>query len=293
MSPALTIVIPTKDRPRELEGLLASIAGLDQLKAFCPEIIVSDNNPQDGNSAVTVPRCFPCALQTIEVTRAGKSAAINEAVRIAQGEVVAFLDDDVVVDKTWLVEVNRFLRQEKYEVGQGRILLPPSEASDPEVNQLLQRFRTIPYLNFAITIDEVHSLNGANFIIRRELLNRLGGFNERLGPGASGTSEDVELSQRVRKAGYPIGYMRDATVYHKVDRSRLTEEYFKASHRRQGQSRLLIKPRSTAHILCSLGRVSLQHVFYLTKGQERKSYRSKGRIQHYLGMLEARRKSKS
>jgi len=295
MSPALTIVIPTKDRPRDLEKLLASITGLEGIAALRPEIIVSDNNSQ-GNACMcgtAFVRSFPYALHTIEVRRGGKSAAINEALRIARGEVLAFLDDDVIVDRAWLVEIDRFLRKDKYKVAQGRILLQPPEGSDPEVNQLLQRYRTIPYLNYGADIDEVHSLNGANFVIRRELLDRLGGFDEKLGPGASGTSEDVELSQRVRKAGYSIGYMRDATVYHKVDRTRLTEEYFKATHRRQGHSRLLLKPRSTAHILSSLGRVSLQHLFYLMARHERKSYRSKGRIQHYLGMLEAKRKNKS
>ena len=94
----------------------------------------------------------------------------------------------------------------------------------------MNRYRTVPYLNFSPEIEEIHSINGANFIISRDILQSLGGFDERLGPGASGTSEDVELSQRIQRAGYRIGYMRDATVYHSVERRRLTEEYFASVH---------------------------------------------------------------
>jgi GT2 family glycosyltransferase len=212
---------------------------------------------------------------------------------VAAGGTLAFLDDDVMVDPEWLGAVERFCRSGKYPVGQGRILLQPPDAEDPQVQLLLQRYRTIPYLNFSIETEEVHSLNGANFVISRDILRNLGGFDERLGPGASGTSEDVELSRRIQKAGYRIGYMREAAVYHNVDRTRLTEEYFKSSHRRQGHSRNLMKPRGTAHILFNLSRASIQYMLYSLTGQERKRYRNKGRMHHYRGMLEAKRTARA
>ncbi len=173
-------------------------------------------------------------------------------------------------------------------MAQGRIELQSPDADDPEVQRLIQRFRTIPKLDFDHTVQRVHSLNGANFTAMRKALDRVGLFNERLGPGASGTSEDVELAQRFARVGIGIGYMPDAIAYHCVDRARLTEEYFKSIHKKQGKSRLVIKDRSVFHILFDLCRMSLQYGIDSLVAKDRRRYRSKGRIYHYLGMLEAK-----
>lgn len=294
MPAAFTIIIPTRNRADSVAKLLASIRQLEALAELRPEIIVSDNDSDDDTSQKleTMAKCFPVALRKIKTQKPGKSAAINQALRIAQGSTLAFLDDDVIVDTSWLVQVEKFCRAGKHKIGQGRILLQSPEAEDRNILQLMQRYRTIPHLNFGVSIDEVHSLNGANFIIDRKLLQTLGGFDERLGPGASGTSEDVELSQRIQGAGYRIGYIRDATVYHSVDRTRLTEAYFKQIHRRQGASRWLINEPGHAQIWYDLSRASLGYLYHKCIGHERKSYRNKGRIYHYLGMLEEKRRQK-
>jgi GT2 family glycosyltransferase len=290
MSVALSIIIPTKNRADEVAMLLASIGRLDDLARLRPEIIVSDNNANDDTWArvSALAQSFPIAIQTVKARKPGKSAAINEALRVAKGDILALLDDDVVVDSRWLTAVERFCGEGNYQVAQGRILLQPPEGDDPSIQKLMHRYRTIPYLNFGAEIKEVHSLDGANFIIGRELLTNLGGFDEKLGPGASGTSEDVELSRRILQSGYRIGYMLEATVFHNVDRHRLTEKYFESKHRQQGHSRLLLKPRGTAHILFNLCWASVQYAVYSLTGQERKRYRNKGRMHHYWGMLEAK-----
>jgi GT2 family glycosyltransferase len=124
------------------------------------------------------------------------------------------------------------------------------------------------------------------------VFDRAGTFDVRLGPGASGTSEDVEFARRIRKAGFTIGYARHAVVYHRVDRSRLTESYFETIHKSQGASRLLFKRQSTGRIIMDLGRASALYSFYSIFGGERDRYRSKGRVYHYLGMLESMRKQR-
>ena len=124
--------------------------------------------------------------------------------------------------------------------------------------------------------------------IRREVFAQLGNFDTRLGPGASGTSEDVELAQRIFQSGKKIGYIPDAIVFHELDRMRLTEAYFKALHQRQGISRLIYKDQSTSRIIFDLCRVSAQYGFYSMFGGERNRYRSKGRLYHYRAMLQAK-----
>jgi GT2 family glycosyltransferase len=138
-------------------------------------------------------------------------------------------------------------------------------------------------------LTEVHSLNGSNFFVLRDLFNQVGGLDERLGPGASGTSEDVDLARRILDSGIVIGYAPKAIVYHRVERSRLTDEYFKQSHLRQGRSRLLIRDRSFFEIFSNLASACAQYAFYTLLGKERSRYRNKGRIYHYLGMFDAKK----
>jgi GT2 family glycosyltransferase len=285
-----TIIIPTKDRANVLSQLLDSIERLEAIDRILPEIIVADNGSEDNtyDYVNSTANGFPTTIRALKVPRAGKSAAINDAVRAATGNVLAFLDDDVVVDKTWLRSVEDFFQAGKYTVGQGIVRLQSPAREDPEVQRLVQRYRTIPKLEHNPKLTEVRSLNGSNFFVSRDVFDSVGGFDERLGPGASGTSEDVEFAYRLARSGIGIGYAPKAVVYHHVDRNRLTDEYFKQSHKRQGRSRLLIRNRSAAEIRFNLVRACAQYVYYTVLGKERNRYRSKGRIYHYLGMIEAK-----
>jgi GT2 family glycosyltransferase len=285
-----TIIIPTKDRAQILGQLLDSIKHLEAIERILPEIIVADNDSQDNTFECvgSIARHFPTTIHTLKVARPGKSAAINDAVEAATGNVLAFLDDDVIVDKTWLAAIEEFFHEDKYHVGQGIIRLQSPATDDPEIQKLIQRYRTVPRLEHKANLTEVHSLNGSNFFVFRELFDQVGGLDERLGPGASGTSEDVDLARRLARSGIGIGYAPKAVVYHRVDRNRLTDEYFKQSHLRQGRSRFLIRHRSVPEILFNLARAFAQYAFYTLLCKERNRYRSKGRIYHYLGMIEAR-----
>ena len=285
-----TIIIPTKDRCDALSELLDSIERIDTIDGIHPEIIIADNDSQDGTCEHVEAKasCLRVPIRIVKVTRPGKSAAINEALKVATGNVLVFLDDDVVVDKGWLTAIEDFFRAGQYPVGQGIIRLPAPEKDDAEILRLVERYRTIPKLEFKKKVERVHSLNGANFFALREVFDRVGGFDERLGPGASGTSEDVEFARRLTNASIAMGYAPAAVVYHRVDRSRLTEEYFQQSHRRQGKSRFVMRKRSMANVVFNLARAAGQYAYYSVAGTERNRYRSKGRIYHYLGMMEAR-----
>ena len=286
----LSIIIPTKNRVDTLTELLESIRRLDDIEKIQPEAIVADNDSDDGtyDCVGSMTKDFPARLRVLKVTRPGKSAAINDAVKAATGDIFALLDDDVIVEKTWLTAIDTFFRDGEYSAGQGIIRLPSPEKEDPEIRTLVARYRTIPTLEHDPQIKEVHSLNGANFFVSREAFDRVGGFDERLGPGAAGTSEDVDFARRLTRANIAIGYTPQAIVYHRVDRQRLTEEYFKKNHRLQGASRFLMRKHNTAEIFLNLVRALAQYGYYTARGKERKRYRSKGRIYHYLGMLEAK-----
>ena len=286
----ISILIPTRDRQLQITRLLDSIKCLTGLEQMRPEIIIGDNGSVDRTWKVLKHASvdFPVPIRLFQITAPGKCKVLNEAIKIANGEILAFLDDDVIVDADWLAALDKFFSEKSRLAAQGVIRIPPEDLKDPEICRLIQRFRTAYHLEYDRSVDNLNSLNGANMAIRREVFAQVGDFDTRLGPGASGTSEDVELAQRICQNRIEIGYMPDAIVYHELDRIRLTEAYFKALHERQGVSRLIYKDQSTSRIIFDLCRVSAQYGFYSMFGGERNRYRSKGRLYHYRAMLQAK-----
>ncbi len=295
MAIRLSIIIPTRNRAQIVQKLLVSMKDLVELDRIQPQIIVGDNNSQDETWELlhSIAQSFPLPLVLVQVQKRGKSAVMNEAVRMARGEVLVFLDDDVVVQANWLCAVERFFEETEYQAGQGVIRIQAPRAENLEINTLINRYRTIPNIDFGSAIKHSHSLNGANFAVARRALEKVGPFDERLGPGASGTSEDVEFARRLRRDGFRIGYMREAVVYHSVDPLRLTEDYFKNHHKKQGHSRVLMNDKGIGRIFFDLGRATVQFAFYSLGSRERDRYRSKGRIYHYLGMLETKLRNRN
>jgi GT2 family glycosyltransferase len=176
---------------------------------------------------------------------------------------------------------------------QGPILVPPHLEHDAKFLQAQRRFRTINFVQYSPQLKEIKTLTGANMAARRELLAKVGGFNEELGPGRSGISEDVEFAQRVLRRGGRIGYEPRAAVYHEVDWSRLTEEFFRLRHEQQGRSRLIYKKQSLASIVPNLLRSLWTFGWHSLFSDVREQYRAKGRFFHYRAMLVQKMKSAS
>src|SRR5262249_7106742 len=155
----LTIIIPTKNRAPMIQALLKSMRNLTGLDRIRPQIIVADNNSKDGTWEILQERTrdFPIPLTIIKVYKSGKSAVIYEPIRSANGSLIAFLDDDVTTDRGWLQAVEGFASRGGYQVGQGRIQLQSPDADNPEIQRLIERFRTIPTLDFDHTMQRVHS----------------------------------------------------------------------------------------------------------------------------------------
>ena len=101
----LTVVIPTHDRARSLDALLASLAAQRDPGAF--EVIVVDDGSRDGTPAVGERwSAGPYPLTYVRADHRGPAAARNEGLRRARGRIVLFLDDDERADP-WLLAAHR------------------------------------------------------------------------------------------------------------------------------------------------------------------------------------------
>lgn len=287
-----SIIVASFARADGLDRLLGGVAEHFVRSSFEFEVLIA-NNARDEALGQAIDGIIaryadaaPARFRRVRETLPGKCRAQNRAIAESKGAILAFFDDDVEVTPDWLEVTGRFFRDKpEYDVMQGPILMPPEFRQDQEFLRAHERYRTINFVHYPGNLSEIYTLTGANMAMRREVFDRVGLFNEALGPGCSGISEDVEFAQRLIKSGMRIGYEPAAGVIHEVDRSRLSEEFFRQRHEQQGRSRLIYKKQSMASILANLTKSTIQLACHKLTGNVRKKYRAKGRYFHYRAML--------
>jgi GT2 family glycosyltransferase len=148
----------------------------------------------------------------VHESRPGLSVARNAGIRASRGSLIAFTDDDVETDPRWTAEITRAFSSPKVEAVTGLVL--PARLDTPA--QCFFQFSMggfgaacIPLIFDRRFLDETRAMGsqvwrigaGANMAFRRSIFDRIGLFDERLGAGASGCSEDSELWYRLLAGG--------------------------------------------------------------------------------------------
>jgi len=289
---SVSIISATVGRLEQVDRLLSSLSQVEGYDEIGPEIVIA-NNARDEDQAKKIEAIVskyaarlvhPC--RHVREPRPGKCRAQNRAIPMASGSVLVFLDDDVEVTPGWLRSIVNFFNEFPYEIMQGSILMRDKDRERVEIRNALQRYRTIDFIDYGSPPgSQLFTLTGGNMAIRREVFQRTGLFNEKLGPGQAGISEDVEFAKRATAAGFKIGYEPRAAVYNEMDISRLSDKEFRRRHEAQGRSRLVYKQQSLVRISANLLRSMLTFGWYSLIGNERKKYRAKGRYYHYRVML--------
>jgi GT2 family glycosyltransferase/SAM-dependent methyltransferase len=220
VGPSASVVICTRDRPDQLRRCLESIAA----SAAPPdELIVVDNAPASGSTRPLV-EGFPGATYVAE-ERPGLSIARNAGIAQATGEVVVFTDDDTVVHRDWLWRLLEAFDEPEVMAVTGLVL--PAEL-DTEAQVAFEKalggfnhgYRRMRYGRVffestkAIATPVWKIGAGANMAVRREAFDHVGAFDERLGAGATGCSEDSELWYRLLAAGFECRYQPTSIVFH-------------------------------------------------------------------------------
>lgn len=292
MAASLSIIIATAGRVESLRRLLESLHRVEGVDPKYLEIVVA-NNAADEASAQAVQELvsgydkrgqYHC--WQVREPLPGKCRVQNKAIPLAKGSLLAFLDDDVEVTTLWLQGILNFFEAFPHEVMQGSILMRVEDRKDPQLQKALECYRTIDFIDYDfLPGTDIKTLTGGNIAVRSGVFKRVGMFDERLGPGRAGYSEDVEFAKRLLKAGMRIGYEPRVSVYNEMDPSRLTEESFRIRHERQGRSRLVQKNSSIFTIIPNLLRSIWTFGWYSLIGNERRKYRAKGRYFHYRAML--------
>ncbi|MFN2538350.1 MAG: glycosyltransferase family 2 protein, partial [Mycobacteriales bacterium] len=190
--------------------------------------VVVDNAPRTEATRRVVEELADSRVRYLRETRPGLSVARNTGTRAAQGGVIAFTDDDVVVDAGWLTGLVRGFTRTSH-VGCVTGLVPsaeletaPQQFFDAKVHLSSS---TTPRLFDLLDNRDASALypyasgrvgTGANFAISRTAYDELGGCDEALGAGAlTRGGEDLDWFVRTLTAGWTIAYEPSAVVWHR------------------------------------------------------------------------------
>jgi len=219
----LSIVVCTRDRPDDLRRCLSRLADLHPGRHHL-EVIVIDNNPASGLTGPVVKE-FPRVRYETEL-RKGEPYARNRGLMVAQGDVVAYVDDDVFVPPGWATRILAPFADERIMCVSGLVL--PLEL-ETESQELFERYGGLgrgyrPHLygrdffnsskRRPVTTWELGGT--ADMAIRKGVIAQTGGFDETLGAGVpGGVGTDIYMFYSILKHGHLCYYEPAAYVWHK------------------------------------------------------------------------------
>ncbi|KQW43254.1 MULTISPECIES: glycosyltransferase family 2 protein [unclassified Roseateles] len=204
-APRISVVLPTFHRPDLLARCLHALLA-QTLPAGRFEIIVVDDGHDDATREQVHGMAATAAVSIRYLrppTGRGPAVARNAGWRAARGDWVAFTDDDTRPDADWLKEGLATLALHPDWVaaaGQVRVPRDGDDSRRPTDHELMTRgLETAEFVT-------------ANAFVRRDVLDRIGGFDERF---LRAWREDSDLHFRLLQAG-PIGRAPRAVVTHPV-----------------------------------------------------------------------------
>jgi GT2 family glycosyltransferase len=223
----ISVVICTHNRAALLAGCLDRVQAISYPDV---EILIVDNAPSDSTTRdlVTARAAHDERLRYVAEPRKGLSTARNAGLRAAAGLIIAYTDDDVEVDTSWLAGLARgFLRDPNVRCTTGLVCAADVSNEyeayfDAKTSQWSTRTDAVlfgpeqtpdagPLYPYAAGVFGT----GANMAFDRATLLQLGGFDEALGAGThTRGGEDLDMFARIILAGFSLAYEPHAVVWH-------------------------------------------------------------------------------
>jgi glycosyltransferase involved in cell wall biosynthesis len=198
----VTFVVPVLNGGRWLRPAMASILAQRDSRPF--EIIAVDDGSTDGSLRLLKNLEREGFLKLLRGEGRGAAAAINAAVRAAAQPIVCQVDQDVILQRGWLVELLHVFDDPEIAAAQGHYITRPgagfwARAMGRDLELRYSRIRG-PFVDHVCT---------GNTAYRTRALHQVSLLDERLGYGY-----DNDLSYRLHARGYRLAFCRDAISVH-------------------------------------------------------------------------------
>jgi GT2 family glycosyltransferase len=219
--PLATVAVCTRDRPQDLERCLDGFLALPDLGQ---EYLVIDNCPSDDSSRQITAK-YGGRVRYVREDRPGLNNARNRALRDAHHEIVVFNDDDAVPDVHWLGALLQNFTDPDILCVTGLTMPLELENAAQEGFEAYSPFsrgfrRRFFYGTLTAALKAGHVGAGANMALRKNILEKIGPFDEALDSGTPTLSGgDNEIFARILGSGYHIIYEPAALSWHRHRRT--------------------------------------------------------------------------
>ncbi len=240
----MSVIVCTYNRSASLGLCLEHLSAQGVPFGLAWEVVVVDNNSTDETPEVV--RLFATEgripVRLVREERQGLCFARNRGLSESSGEIVAYLDDDILTEPGWLEGMSAVFRETGCDAAGGRIHLETGGRPLPAwlVPAMWGYLGHIDHGDRRIALDgKRHYPHGGNMAIRREAFVRIGAFN--VGIGRSGSKlykgSETEFFHRLAPTGAKIFYEPNARVRHVVKPGELTKRHFRALQVRDGEQK--------------------------------------------------------
>jgi glycosyltransferase involved in cell wall biosynthesis len=195
----ISVIIPTKNSHNRIEACLKSLTN-QSFKFY--EIIIVDGHSTDDT--IKIASNYP--TRVFFEDGGTRASACNVGISYAEGEIVAFTDDDCVVPETWLEQIAMNFENRDVQVLGGPSLTPPGST---RLEKALGATYTQVVQLTALGNKSGKNVAGCNSAYRKNAIIEVGGFNERLI-----TAEETDLHYRIYRKGGKIFYDPNLAVLH-------------------------------------------------------------------------------
>jgi len=235
----LNVVICTYNRAASLKRTLASLEVSRTPAHLQWEVIVVDNNSKDDTKAVveSFRQRGTFRIRYLKEESQGISYARNRGINESTAELIAFTDDDVVVEPDWIANIVQGFAQYDVQCIGGRIL-PIWEIPKPK--WLSEYFHhNLALLDYGDTPFYVVKPNlwGANLAFRAEAFDKYGLFDTNRGrqPRKLYGEEESHFLEKLLEQNEKVLYHPHVVVHHCIGRNRMTKAYFRKWNYHQGE----------------------------------------------------------
>ena len=214
--PRVSVVIPTFQRRAALQRLLGAL-GRQTLSAELFEVVVGIDGSRDGTREALVSFRAPYRLRSIWQPNGGRAVACNSAIRLAEGDLVVILDDDME-PAPGLLEAH----QHEHPSGarrcvMGAVPITLEDGDPPHVRYVAEKFNQhLARLARPDHSFQIRDFYSGNSSVRREELMAAGLFDERFREYGN---EDLELAHRLVAGGMELGFSIDAVARQHYDKT--------------------------------------------------------------------------
>ncbi len=224
---AISVVICTYNRAKFIGEALDSLAK-QTLSTELFEIIIVNNNCTDSTEEIC--KTFKAQHSNLDInyvieTNQGLSFARNRGIEESKHPIITYIDDDAYAKADFLKRIFDFFADHSEAIGVGGKVIPRYEVEEPAWMN--------PYLDgFVAKMDKgdkqvIFKANeypvGCNMTYTKEILLRVGGFNNKL----KWRADDKYIGIQVRKHSDQVYYLPDLAVEHTIDAYRTSDENFK------------------------------------------------------------------